>query len=742
MTLPHPTPVLRACALALALLAAACGGGGGGGGTAPVAPPAAAQPPSTPVLTATPTAPLAGKAVAFSATSTDPAGLALSYQWDFGDGSAASGASASHTYASGGSYTVRVTATNSASVAATATTALKVLFPPTAPTVSASLASVYTGQVVTFTGAATDPNGGAVTYLWDFGDGSTLGGASVAHSYAAAGSYTVTLTASNAAGGTASGTLAQAVVSNAANTLVADCAGSACAAASPNNYAGAGTGTWRYSNTTGSAATVNLSIGGVTAGKTVTLLFSNGETTAAATKPGTGVLASPGLAVALPSPVPQSASTGAIDGGAYDGMLELNRQITERLLSTPRMRLTAALATPSLNAAPNATPAVGVSRTWNDNYNNVSPPPAYATTARAVCAAGNGRSVVIWVDPAAETSGKVTSADVTAFADAMCTNGGYAKLTALLGDAWGANAANYANDLIQDTPALQDVNVVIIDAPATPNWAGYFAGLNTFKRTSTLLANAPNSNESLVFFIKASQVKISRNYVLSSLFHEATHMINFYQRTITRNTAHDTWLEETSAMMTEDIMSPAVLGGYSDVVNERIIPYLQTGGAVSYITWPQLSRPNYALGGAFGAFLNRRYGLALYKQLVTNCNDGTGTGQVSSYACLDALIKSGGGVSFADEFAHFGATVFAKLAPGSISGGRYGYPARSDSGYALGAIDVSALTTAVPTPTALNSGYTATTHTYQVDTVPAGKTTYVRNGVSVPANTTLLVVVQ
>ncbi|MBU6438551.1 MAG: PKD domain-containing protein, partial [Betaproteobacteria bacterium] len=317
------------------------------------------------MLTATPTAPLAGKAVAFSATSTDPAGLALSYQWDFGDGSAASGATASHTYASGGSYTVRVTATNSASVAATATTALKVLFPPTAPTVSASLASVYTGQVVTFTGASTDPNGGAVTYLWDFGDGSTLGGASVAHSYAAAGSYTVTLTASNAAGGTASGTLAQAVVSNAANTLVADCAGSGCAAASPNNYAGTGTGTWRYSNTTGSAATVNLSIGGVTAGKTVTLLFSNGETTAAATKPGTGVLASPALAAE-----PGLAPTGAAAAqdrfaAAHDRMLQ-QQQKWAAWLHQVAPQPAAAPEPARLLAKVSASPAVGTSRVWND----------------------------------------------------------------------------------------------------------------------------------------------------------------------------------------------------------------------------------------------------------------------------------------------------------------------------------------------------------------------------------------
>jgi hypothetical protein len=99
-------------------------------------------------------------------------------------------------------------------------------------------------------------------------------------------------------------------------------------------------------------------------------------------------------------------------------------------------------------------------------------------------------------------------------------------------------------------------------------------------------------------------------------------------------------------------------------------------------------------------------------------------------------------LGFADEFAHFGATIFAAL-PATGMPAFYGYPAKSDSGYSLVPIDVSAFAYQRPTTAAaLSSGYTATTHTYKVDTIPAGKTTYVRNGVVVPANTTLLVVVR
>ena len=48
-----------------------------------------------------------------------------------------------------------------------------------------------------FTGAATDPEAAPLTYTWTFGDGQTAGGASVAHTYASAGSYTASLAVSD-----------------------------------------------------------------------------------------------------------------------------------------------------------------------------------------------------------------------------------------------------------------------------------------------------------------------------------------------------------------------------------------------------------------------------------------------------------------------------------------------------------------------------------------------------------------
>ncbi len=72
----------------------------------------------------------AGSAVRFRATGMDPdAGDTLSYAWDFGDGRTGAGAEASHSYAQPGSWTARVTVTDSAGGTATAEVALTVREP-------------------------------------------------------------------------------------------------------------------------------------------------------------------------------------------------------------------------------------------------------------------------------------------------------------------------------------------------------------------------------------------------------------------------------------------------------------------------------------------------------------------------------------------------------------------------------------------------------------------------------------
>ncbi|HLX60977.1 MAG TPA: right-handed parallel beta-helix repeat-containing protein [Planctomycetota bacterium] len=53
------------------------------------------------------------------------------------------------------------------------------------------------GQTVSFSVAASDPDGDALTFSWEFGDGSQAAGASPQHAYAAAGIFTVMVTVSD-----------------------------------------------------------------------------------------------------------------------------------------------------------------------------------------------------------------------------------------------------------------------------------------------------------------------------------------------------------------------------------------------------------------------------------------------------------------------------------------------------------------------------------------------------------------
>jgi PKD repeat protein len=72
-------------------------------------------------LTATPTSGKAPLNVSFSATGSDPDGDALTYVYDFGDGSkTAKGRTASHKYGKAGVYTAKVTVTDTSGATGTA----------------------------------------------------------------------------------------------------------------------------------------------------------------------------------------------------------------------------------------------------------------------------------------------------------------------------------------------------------------------------------------------------------------------------------------------------------------------------------------------------------------------------------------------------------------------------------------------------------------------------------------------
>ncbi|MFD1600244.1 PKD domain-containing protein [Halobellus rarus] len=138
--------------------------------------------------------------VSFDASgSSDNVGID-SYEWDFDDGGAASGATPSYTYTDPGTYNATVTVSDAASNE-NASTVMVTVNDTTPPTAAAGPnQTVDVGATVSFDGTASSDNDGITTYEWEFGDSTNTTGATPTHTYADAGSYTVNLTVADPTG--------------------------------------------------------------------------------------------------------------------------------------------------------------------------------------------------------------------------------------------------------------------------------------------------------------------------------------------------------------------------------------------------------------------------------------------------------------------------------------------------------------------------------------------------------------
>jgi PKD repeat protein len=143
-----------------------------------------------------------GSAVQFTA---DSQGRGLTYQWEFGDNTSLSGASVSHTYQSGGTYTVTLTVRDVINQSSTTTQTVNVAL--LAPQATFTYTNNGYGYIYfDASGSTADRSTSIATYNWQFGDGATdsTGNSQDSHSYNNYGSYTVTLTVTDASGQTSS----------------------------------------------------------------------------------------------------------------------------------------------------------------------------------------------------------------------------------------------------------------------------------------------------------------------------------------------------------------------------------------------------------------------------------------------------------------------------------------------------------------------------------------------------------
>lgn len=193
-----------------------------------------------------------GRSVSADAgASSDPDGTIMSYAWQWGDGTTTSGPTSSHTYATDGDYTLRLTITDDRG--ATATDAKHVPIrtapppssspppstspsptptpPPSTPTPAPNPAptpapssppssSAPANQAPTArlrvlvenmtvhadASESFDPDGRILTYTWEWGDGTRTSGATATHTYQAVFTPTIRLTVTDDKGATATAT--------------------------------------------------------------------------------------------------------------------------------------------------------------------------------------------------------------------------------------------------------------------------------------------------------------------------------------------------------------------------------------------------------------------------------------------------------------------------------------------------------------------------------------------------------
>lgn len=125
----------------------------------------------------------------------DNDGDLISYTWDFGDGETIKGKAASHKYSKGGAYNVKLTVDDGSGMdcgTSTDTILVDVNSSPSTNIKASDIACV--NQEVRFDGSASiDPDGDKLEHMWDFGDGTTVNGPNVKHSYAKGGVYKAVL---------------------------------------------------------------------------------------------------------------------------------------------------------------------------------------------------------------------------------------------------------------------------------------------------------------------------------------------------------------------------------------------------------------------------------------------------------------------------------------------------------------------------------------------------------------------
>ncbi len=135
-----------------------------------------------------------GQMLDFTDLSSITQGSIASWEWDFGDGNTSADQNAQHAYTTPGNYNVALKVTSDQGCEHSVTKPLEIY---TLPQADFSFGSACSGDDVAFTDQSTGGNYNLVSWMWDFGDGSTSTDQNPTHVFENPGQYDVTLTVSH-----------------------------------------------------------------------------------------------------------------------------------------------------------------------------------------------------------------------------------------------------------------------------------------------------------------------------------------------------------------------------------------------------------------------------------------------------------------------------------------------------------------------------------------------------------------
>lgn len=518
-------------------------------------------------------------------------------------------------------------------------------------------------------------------------------------------------------------------LSGPSSQLTAACSGTACGAANATTYSGQGVGVWSYTNTTQAEQQIPVALTNL-GSKQVTLIYTNN---------GDASVPMPALTL-----TPPAATTATAQKSLSAAPATVN-QIPERIRNfKPRLTAADTQARQSIKPQAAAILPVGSQRSWFVQPGDSRIETRQATLRRqaSVPTPTGTRTINVWLEDSEYDAAKVSDAMLDTLVQRFTSGSDavYPLITGLSGEPWGAHSYS---DLIDPEQPLDIVFVNFVPDRTPYGLLGYFWSLNNFK-ADPADPDVKYSNQSLSFYMDTETLYLDpaagMTNQISTLSHEFVHMTNFYRRSVQLSKpgtdyAFDTFLEEMSAMMGEDIVAQRVTPGFNSIASGRVPSWLSRSGFnCDPAAWSaDTAAPcfGYDVNGSLGAYLVRQYGVGFYKQLLSN------TTSTDSLQVLGNAIQQAGGPTLPVAVQRWGANI--ALLPADSPGG-FGWPARTEQGFTLAAINGSSLASSRVLPTTVPVNLNARGH-FPFLRQPDAQGTY-QEQLRVPAGSTLTAVVR